>query len=613
LCKAHDSQLYLRTILDELRTPAETPRVYTRFVTEVCAVRPALIVTTNVDQCLEQHSDLPSVLYEDIDQVMSDTYPGGCILKLHGCTSATNSLVFMEEDYRRLIEQPGFIVSLEQLFSSRTAIFIGYGMRDEYVLKCLEQAHSNLPLLGAGPHFCLLQAEASCEIKGNVRLLRYDLRPHPDHRSCIQIIEEIRRSREASSSKPAVGAPSRRSAHILSDVFLPGKSQTSQTVQLTAPDGKGPRIEVGCGFVNSELAHFGTTAMHDTIVGLLCFDHLIAPTTILGKLHTLLGSDTFQRLVNEETLSFAHLERTPGVFFPDADAVTGGSLTNFFSSRQPGKPATVEKFVLQQIRAGRGKELQGREFISSLVEMTSILSDNDDETSKLVRSLMLLPSVRSDLGFGGVVSLDSIPTWLVYPILRLASVARIGIACRDLGLASAKFELGNEWLAGPVFTAAFGRETVDSIAAYAVTGGFYGDLGVLVHDNPGVLNAILSFRESREGSELRKAVMAKLALSEGGEVAAAINGRLAEMLPLSTLERAKAKFSELYLPGTIRDLPAIFLDGDRDRKPFPAWRQRSGQILTQVCSKLHIRRNSACPCGSGEKFKFCCGPLVHNL
>jgi hypothetical protein len=56
---------------------------------------------------------------------MRDTYPGGCILKLHGCTSVTNSLIFTEEDYQRLINQPGLLASLEQLFSSRTAIFIG--------------------------------------------------------------------------------------------------------------------------------------------------------------------------------------------------------------------------------------------------------------------------------------------------------------------------------------------------------------------------------------------------------------------------------------------------------------------------------------------------------
>jgi hypothetical protein len=62
LCKAVDSQLYLRTIVDELRTPLVVPRVYDRFITEICAVRPALIITTNADQCLEQHSNLPTAL-----------------------------------------------------------------------------------------------------------------------------------------------------------------------------------------------------------------------------------------------------------------------------------------------------------------------------------------------------------------------------------------------------------------------------------------------------------------------------------------------------------------------------------------------------------------------
>ncbi len=99
---------------------------------------------------------------------------------------------------------------------------------------------------------------------------------------------------------------------------------------------------------------------------------------------------------------------------------------------------------------------------------------------------------------------------------------------------------------------------------------------------------------------------------EGGEVVAAINGRLSEMLPLSTLERAKAKFSELYLPGALRDLPGIFLNSDRESNPLLAWRRRSGQILAEVCRKLHVGRNSYCPCGSGERFKFCCEPLIHQ-
>lgn len=608
LCKAHDPQLYLKTILDEL-TPPAAPPVYGRFIAAVTKVRPALIVTTNVEQCLEQNSDLPSVLFTDIEQVMNANYPGGCILKLHGCTSVTNSLVFTEEDYQHLIEQPGFLPAIEQLFSSRTAIFIGYGMRDQYVLDALEKANANRPLLGAGPHFCI-QSDPPEHIRGNVKIIRYNSRPRPDHRSCIQIVEEIQKSREPFTPVPVAEAPARRSAHILSDIFLLGQNQTSQTAMLNSPDGKEACMVVGCGFVDSELPHLYSTAMHDTIVGLLCFDQLIAPTTIIAKLWLLLGGDIFMRLTREETLHFAHFQRTPAVFFPDAKSVTGGHLTNFFAAPQIGPPASVEEIVRQELRPV-GDERAVTALVSGIAEKTSTLLDDSDETTQLVRSLMRLPSVRSDLGFADLVSLESIPTWLVHSILRLASVARIGKACRDLGLQSAKFEAGNEWLAGPVFTAAFGKETVDRVAAYVATGGFYGNLGLLVQENPGVLRTILSFRESSEGSELRKAVMANLARSEGAEVVAAVNGHLSGMLPSAMLEKAKVKFSELYLPGTLHDLPAVFLDSDRNNNPFLTWRRHSGQILSAVCKDLNIGRNSPCPCGSGEKFKFCCKPLTH--
>ena len=189
----------------------------------------------------------------------------------------------------------------------------------------------------------------------------------------------------------------------------------------------------------------------------------------------------------------------------------------------------------------------------------------------------------------------------------------IGAVCRKLSLSSAKFELGNDRLAGPVFTAAFGKESAERTAAYVATGSLCGDLGAFVSDNPGALNAILSFRETQQGSELRRAVLENLALSEGGEVVAAINGRLSEMLPSHELEKAKAKFSELFVAGTIRNLPAIFLNYEREGNPFPAWRRRSAQILADVCKNSNIGRYSLCPCGSGERFKFCCEPLIRGL
>jgi hypothetical protein len=83
--------------------------VYARFTKAICATKPTQIVTTNVDQCLEQGADLPSVLYRDIEQVMGDHHSEGYILKLHGSTSSSESLIFTNEDYERLIGQNGFL------------------------------------------------------------------------------------------------------------------------------------------------------------------------------------------------------------------------------------------------------------------------------------------------------------------------------------------------------------------------------------------------------------------------------------------------------------------------------------------------------------------------
>jgi NAD-dependent SIR2 family protein deacetylase len=83
LSRAEDSQLYLQTIMNELRTPADMPSAYSRFIKAICANKPTQIVTTNVDQCLEQCSDLPSVLHGDIEQVLRDQHPDGWMLHLH--------------------------------------------------------------------------------------------------------------------------------------------------------------------------------------------------------------------------------------------------------------------------------------------------------------------------------------------------------------------------------------------------------------------------------------------------------------------------------------------------------------------------------------------------
>jgi SIR2-like domain len=131
-----NSQPYFGTIIDQLKTPGEVPPVYARFITAMCAAKPTLIVTTNVDQCLEERSDLPSVLYEDIEQVMRDTYPEGCILKLHGCISATDSLIFTQEDYQSQVP-PGIFRPFSSTLVARSIHFrLGGGAPDRLLPRC---------------------------------------------------------------------------------------------------------------------------------------------------------------------------------------------------------------------------------------------------------------------------------------------------------------------------------------------------------------------------------------------------------------------------------------------------------------------------------------------
>jgi hypothetical protein len=193
LCKSRNPQLYFQTIMEELKTPDRFRSVYRRFINGLRAIEPTEVVTTNVDQCLEQATDLPSVLHMDIEQVSRLSNPRGYILKLHGSTSSSESLIFTDEDYARLLARRGLLSTLEQLFYSRTVIFIGYGLRDEYIINTLRRTYTERPLFGAGPHFAIVPSDRPDDIKGNVRLIQYDPRPHPDHRACIQIIEELAR------------------------------------------------------------------------------------------------------------------------------------------------------------------------------------------------------------------------------------------------------------------------------------------------------------------------------------------------------------------------------------------------------------------------------------
>jgi hypothetical protein len=139
-----------------------------------------------------------------------------------------------------------------------------------------------------------------------------------------------------------------------------------------------------------------------------------------------------------------------------------------------------------------------------------------------------------------------------------------------------------------------------------LAGNFSTDLGAFIQQNPQVLFSILKFRESSHGISLRKEILAHLAVSSGNEVASSINAGLSNILPTKVLQDARDNFAKLSVanqPGC----PAIWHDATYGNKALGLWKKKSLEEFQETCNKLHLTPYDFCPCGSGEKVKFCCG------
>jgi len=239
------------------------------------------------------------------------------IAKLHGSRSAIESTVFTHEDYERLKADSTYINTLRLILELGTVVFLGYSISDQYVIDLLSDNARNMRLFGTGPHFVV-----SSDFKGSITLrqIGYSLKRFADHRSALSVLALIQQveARKAELSARISIHPEEsiktatplgtKTAYFISDVMPPGTWNSSVTAHCESKDGRKTEMTMGLGFTNDELPFQVSTAHHDVVVGLICFDFLYFSLAAVGRVHTLLGSEVFWQAVKADIIRFVHLQ-----------------------------------------------------------------------------------------------------------------------------------------------------------------------------------------------------------------------------------------------------------------------------------------------------------------
>lgn len=622
LCQIHNKKRYFSFLSKEFSPKKITP-VFERFANILNEIKPLHVITTNVDEKLESSlNKVRTIQKTDIEYCLNSlNNQESFICKIHGSISSINSVVFTSEDYANLIGDSNYTTLLKYIFSSTHVVFIGYGLGDEYVLKSLLSVEKLKAIFGDGPHFAVLP-EIKVTLPPSTRIISYITEPHRDHRSSIQVVNEIKTAKKINNDRPlnqfeSLKSSKISSSHLLSYIYPPGTWTSSQHIQLAGADGgKEPSrsVYVGNGFDNSELPLSSSTAMHDVIVGLLCFDIVYCPLAALSRLHDLLGSDIFWELIKNDCLKFIEWESQEGIIYPHAKALTGGDLGSLSALNKDKKEKTIQETIRKHLKPVPGREKTAEELFSLLENNIKIIDRSlEPSVPNLVRGLLLRPSLRKMIGMSGGVLTTSIPLWMRFPVLRLANVVKIGCACQLLGIASTKLELGTAILAGLAFSAPSGEIVTDEMASYVLTGRFDMDLGRLALNDPIILLAIQKFRDTQVGLSLRKDILEQLSLGLGSDFVTSVNASLSSSIPLRTLQAARDKLSGLLTP---RDndsgiTTVVWNDIKYEKNALSLWKKRSEKEFSEYCQKGNINNYDLCPCGSGEKMKFCCKEALH--
>jgi hypothetical protein len=612
LCKDLDRSLYNKTLLELFNSPTLTP-LYLQFIDALKMITPIQVVTTNVDLCLEQQLGVIDVIERSDIERCSESIRRGIsfVAKLHGSVSSIESCVFTTLDYQQVKNHKEYTSAIKSVFSSASVIFLGYGLKDEYVVSLLSENDIEHSIFGTGPHFHIKESAGPAE--NGVFHIGYTSDHHQDHRAALTVFNLIEQEKIAPilevESTPGSPRDSKAETLFYISSFTPSGTHISGQFLELAPTKGENRINAitGLGFVQGELPSSETVAFHDLAVGLTCFDRVLLPLTSLHLLHDRATPEVFWTLMESNAIKFVDIVHDP-FFVAGIDSVIGEVGIARIQDPLQEETRSTMSVIRKMIKAIPGKEQEADKKIEGLAASVALFADSEKlNLAAMVRSSLLLPQVSRLLGYSDYAMTNKIPNWLAYPTLRLAHLVQTGLICDRLGIQASRVPFGGISLLSAAFSTKPAEETVFDYASFVMAGAYGSNLSRYFELNPQSLLDLVKFRETAEGEALRREIAGRLDTNDGAEFSAAVDGGLKRAIPKGVLQAARNKFSTLLKSPTAGTLTeALWTDSNTGDLSIRLWRDRSRELLLQMAKVRGARSEDPCLCGSGDRLRDCC-------
>lgn len=608
-----DRGLYNRLLVKNLSAPQELPLLYKQLISKLSTLTPLQVVTTNADRCLEANLQVPCLVERSDLEVCKDLIASGTsfIAKLHGSVSSIPSTVFTASDYREVKRSQSFLGAIRDIFSTASVLFLGYGLKDDYILGLLASLGSANPLFGTGPHFHVT-ADATAPVTDTHRIM-YSLHLHPNHRAALTVLDVIAQANTLSKTSIQVldtnlilKSPAKETAFFISDFRPSGRHRSSEEYDTANnTDGRDLKAITGLGFVNSEFESTQSVAFHDLVVGLICFDRVYLPLMSIGDFGSKAKS-FFWPLVNSDAVNFIYQPHEP-VYLYDLGSGRGDLGEIHHPGTHLGEYRPPLEVIYHHLKPepGREAEVYGKfdNFGERIKTFDGFARYN---ICQIACDALLLPHVSTLLGFSEYVVPSNIPHWLAFPMLRLIHLIQTALICRDLDIDACRVSFGGSSLLSAAFSVSRGALSVYDYASFVVSGAYGVNVSGVIEAYPQLLMNILSFRESPEGQAIRREIADVLDSNSGAEFAVSVEGSLRRAIPTVVLQAARNRFSKIAHTSVFSSAPLLWTNSSANDSNLRKWRERSREILLSDAKLKGVSPNDPCLCGSGDKLRDCC-------